>query len=116
MLRNVIAIALLVASSLTFASDFYNGQKLHRALQAAERVQSGNAQSREDVADGFAADGYVEGVVDTMTDPRICLPHISVGQIKKMVLNHLDASPEDWQFDAHLVIMAVLLDKYPCQK
>jgi len=64
--------------------------------------------------------GYIIGVVD-MSDGKTwdgysyCLPDVSIGQLKKIVIKHLNDHPEKLHLSASSLINFALTSAFPCE-
>jgi hypothetical protein len=59
--------------------------------------------------------GYIQGVGDAYDGGSHCLPDgVTVGQLKDVVKNFLEASPEVRHRPADLIIYAIFKNTWPC--
>ena len=101
-----VALALFVglAAQLALGNHFYTGNDL------AERLQRGDSIGL----------GYVIGVADTLQMAQTPGKHICVsteataGQMKKVVMNYLDAHPERLDQPAAVLISSALIGGFHC--
>lgn len=98
------------------SSDIGSAYILHTDLLAFKAVESGAAN----YAQGEQADialGYVAGVSDTLGGVAFCIPGgVTRGQMMHVVLNYLDANPEQWQYGSPMMIGRALSKAFPCKK
>ncbi len=106
--RARIVAAVLVASSLccrpAFAV-FLHGFQLLSYCESADPVERGVCY------------GFVQGVGDALNDGReVCLPHVSAGELRLVVIKSLHEKPETLHESAVSLIYRMLRLTYPCAK
>lgn len=103
-MKKLIAITLLVSASASHA-EFFTGNDLLRKHQSSSVVEN------------MVALGYVMGVFDATRGEAHCPPDsVTSGQIKDMVIQHLEAMPTIRHFSADVQVRYVLNRAWPCAK
>jgi len=93
--------ALALTASLTANAGFVSGNQLHDMLSGDEQKIA-------------ASVGYIAGVFD-MTDH--CAPKsVTLTQVVDMTRDMLNASPQIRNYDANILIGALLVKNWPCKK
>lgn len=99
-----IAIASILAVSMTAQAEFMDGNKLLSEMNG----NFGNQMS---------ALGYVSGVTDTLMGVTVCPPStITVGQVHDMTKKYLEQFPADRHNSADRIIGYILKSAWPCAK
>ena len=94
--------ALMFVPALACA-EFYSGNDLLNKMDGAET--------------GLIAMGYVAGVFDVGVGTNHCPPsHVTLGQVRDMVKQHLLMYPERRHYSADYLIMEMLKKTWPCKK
>lgn len=98
--------------ALPASAQFYSGNKLWEVC------------SEKGAAFNFGVcSGYVLGVYDSIMSPisqrsvlaRICEPdQLQAGQLRDIVINYLQARPEERHMQASVIVMNALARAYPC--
>jgi hypothetical protein len=111
-LRSILLVGLLATLSFSGGhADTFTGNKL---LDACRTKKAG-------FEEGYCF-GYIVGSVQALrgaadTKGRICVPEDATNQqLTDIVVRRLDAKPEDRHRSALYVILASLVDAFPCQR
>ena len=115
LIRTLVGLGIFLSASLASA-EFIDGQKLKEMLDAGTRIDRGDVRSG-DYQDAARANGYVLGVVDTVSFIFIC-PHdgVKAGQLTAMVKKYLEENPDKWSQSGDKIVINALNPTFPCQK
>lgn len=112
-LERCVLLAGLYASSLPAMANFLDGNEL-RERCAADSPDAVNTCM-----------GYIAGVADAedagpswrMQESLFCVPRgVSGGQLRRAVLDHLSAHPEEEDLNAAIVVGNAFLERFPCSE
>ena len=101
----------MIASESSYAG-FISGNKLAENMQEYNKFLAGVEYSYGASA-SFSA--YVTGVADTIDNLWCSSSSVTVGQIVKVVSKYLENNPEKLHLSASSLIMAALMQAFPCE-
>jgi hypothetical protein len=103
-MKNLIAAALIAASTTASGMGYYTGNDILRFMQGGEYAQGG-------------ALGYVAGVASAWDGEVFCVPPgVTVRQLNDIVQRFLLNRPSDRHEPAIVLVGAALVAAYPCKE
>jgi hypothetical protein len=104
--RSLMASAILTCSVFTAHAQvqFFTGNDLLNRMESDNNFRSG------------IANGYVIGVIDTLTGITVCPPAgITIGQANDIILKYLRDNPSNRHIAADVIIDVVMSARFPCR-
>lgn len=107
-------VTVLVGLSLSANAEFVSGNMLRTWLRESEKSDAGTNFDLQQAAQSM---GYLKGVYDAARSVWVCPPDgVTVGQVERIVIKHLDANPEQWARPADVLVVAALSQAFPCKR